>query len=124
MRKRSVNNVEDKTVKRYYRLKQKQKEIEQELSELRGEIVKHCTEQELSELEIGSYKIRIVAQERKEFDETKLFAALPDPEVWRLLSKPDSSKIAGLIKLNVISEDTIKDTYSVKHLSLLQVDKK
>ncbi|WP_441892164.1 hypothetical protein [Paenibacillus sp. YAF4_2] len=116
--------MEDKTVKRYYRLKQKQKEIEQELSELRGEIVKHCTEQELSELEIGSYKIRIVAQERKEFDETKLFAALPDPEVWRLLSKPDSSKIAGLIKLNVISEDTIKDTYSVKHLSLLQVDKK
>ncbi|WP_167279125.1 hypothetical protein [Paenibacillus lupini] len=124
MRKRSVNNVEDKTVKRYYRLKQKQKEIEQELSELRGEIVKHCTEQELSELEIGSYKVKIVAQERKEFDETKLFAALPDPEVWRLLSKPDSSKIAGLIKLNVISEDTIKDTYSVKHLSLLQVDKK
>jgi hypothetical protein len=116
--------VEDKTVKRYYQLKQKQKEIEQELSELRGAIVQHCAELDVSELEIGSYKVKIVAQERKEFDEAKLFAALPDAEVWRLLSKPDTSKIAGLIKLNVISEDTIKDTYSVKHLSLLQVDKR
>ncbi|MCM3630678.1 hypothetical protein M3194_25425 [Paenibacillus glycanilyticus] len=116
--------MEDKTVKRYYQLKQKQKEIEQELSELRGEIVQHCAGLELSELEVGSYKIKIISQERKEFDEAKLFAALPDAEVWRLLSKPDTSKIAGLIKLNVISEETIKDTYSVKQLSLLQVDKK
>ncbi|SFD99872.1 hypothetical protein SAMN05216378_1923 [Paenibacillus catalpae] len=116
--------MEDKTVKRYYQLKQKQKEIEQELSELRGVIVQHCAELDVSELEVGSYKVKIIAQERKEFDEAKLFAALPDAEVWRLLSKPDTSKIAGLIKLNVISEDTIKDTYSVKHLSLLQVDKR
>lgn len=116
--------MEDKTVKRYYQLKQKQKEIEQELSELRGEIIQHCAERDLSELEIGGYKVKVVSQERKEYDESKLFAALPDPEVWRLLSKPDSSKIAGLIKLNVVSEETIKDTYSVKHLFLLQVDKK
>ncbi|GLX68781.1 hypothetical protein [Paenibacillus glycanilyticus] len=116
--------MEDKTVKRYYQLKKKQKEIELELAELRGEIVRHCVEGEINELEIGNYKVKVIAQERKEFDEAKLFAALPDPEVWRLLSKPDTSKIAGLIKLNVISEETIKDTYSVKHLSLLQVDKK
>ncbi|WP_283094631.1 hypothetical protein [Paenibacillus glycanilyticus] len=122
--KRSVNKVEDNKVRRYYQLKQKQKEIEQELSELRGEIIQHCAELDLSELEVGSYKVKIVSQERKEFDESKLYAALPDPDVWRLLSKPDTSKIAGLIKLNVISEDTIKDTFSVKHLFLLQVDKK
>ncbi|WP_438349279.1 hypothetical protein ACP8HI_00875 [Paenibacillus sp. FA6] len=114
----------DKKVKRYYQLKQKHKEIEQELAVLRSEIMNHCAEQDVSDLEFGSYKVKIVRQERKEYDDKKLFESLPDPEVWRMLSKPDSSKIASLIKLNVISEDRIKDTFSVKNIILLQVDKK
>ncbi len=114
----------DKKVKRYYQLKQKQKEIEQEMMELRSEIMNHCTEQGVSELEVGSYKVKIVLQERKEYDDNKLYEALPDPSVWRMLSKSDSSKIASLIKLNVISEEKIKDTFSVKNVTLLQVDKK
>ena len=114
----------DKKVKRYHQLKQKHKEIEQELAELRGDILHHCNEQGVSELEVGGYKVKIVAQERREFDDTRLYEALPDPEVWRMLSKPDASKIASLIKLNVITEERIKDTYSVKHIALLQVEKK
>jgi protoporphyrinogen oxidase len=114
----------DKEVKRYYQLKQKQKEIEQELSDLRSEIMNHCAAEGVSECEIGGYKLKIVAQERKEYDEQKLYAALPDPEVWRMLSKPDASKIASLIKLNVITEAAIKDTFSLKQITLLQVDKK
>ncbi|MDF2717967.1 MAG: hypothetical protein K0R28_4892, partial [Paenibacillus sp.] len=54
----------------------------------------------------------------------KLYEALPDPDVWRLLSKPDTSKIASLVHLNVISEEKLKDTYSVKNVTLLQVEKK
>lgn len=114
----------DKKVRRYFQLKQKQKEIEQELGELRSEIMNHCTEQGVSDLEIGRYTVKIVRQERKEYDDNKLYEALPDPEVWRMLSKPDSSKISSLIKLNVISEEKIKDTFSVKSVTLLQVDKK
>ncbi|BBI35854.1 hypothetical protein [Cohnella abietis] len=114
----------DKKVKRYYQLKQKQKEIEQELAELRSEILDHCTGQGVSQLEVGGYKVKIVLQERKEYDDNKLYEALPDPEVWRMLSKSDSSKITSLIKLNVITEDKIKDTFAVKNISLLQVDKK
>jgi hypothetical protein len=114
----------DKTVRRYYQQKQKQKEIEQELTELRGEIMTYFTEQGVNELEIGSHKVKIVVQERKEYDDTKLFEALPDPELWRLLSKPDASKITSLIKLNVISEEKLKDTFSTKTVKLLQVDKK
>lgn len=113
----------DKIVKRYYQLKQKQKEIEQELSLLRGEIINHCTEQEIPGFEVGGYKVKMVLQERKEYDDNKLYAALPDPEVWHMLSKPDSSKIASLVKLNVISEEKIKDTFTVKKVTLLQVDK-
>ncbi|WP_223066873.1 hypothetical protein [Paenibacillus caui] len=114
----------EQKLKRYYQLKQKQKEIEQELSELRSGIMDHCREHGLSELEAGGYKAKLVLQERKEYDDNKLYEALPDPGVWRMLSKPDSSKIASLIKLRVISEEKIKDTFSVKSVTLLQVDKK
>lgn len=114
----------DKMVKRYYQLKLKQKEIEQELTSLRAEITSYCAEQNVTELEVGSYKVKIVSQERKEYDDNKLYAALPDPEVWRMLSKSDSSKINSLLKLNVISADKIKDTYTIKTIKLLQVDKK
>lgn len=114
----------DMKVKRYYQLKQKQKQIEQELTELRAEITTYCAEQNLTEIVIGSYKVKIVSQDRKEYDDNKLYEALPDPAVWRMLSKSDSSKINSLLKLNVISAEKIKDTYSVKTIKLLQVDKK
>jgi len=114
----------DKKVKRYYQLKQKHKEIEQEITDLRGEILNHCKEQGVSELELGRYRVKIILQERKEYDDGKLYEALPDPEIWHMLSKSDSSKITSLIKLNVISEESIKDTFSIKNITLLQVDKK
>jgi hypothetical protein len=113
----------DKKLKRYYQLKQKQKEIEQELSELRNEITKYCEQEGVSETEIGSYKVKIVFQDRKEYDEQKLYEALPDPEIWRMLSRPDSGKISSLLKLNVISEEKIKDTFVVKKVPLLMVSK-
>ncbi|WP_179090247.1 hypothetical protein MHI37_09875 [Paenibacillus sp. FSL H8-0548] len=114
----------DKAVRRYYLQKQKQKEIEQELSELRNEILTYLTEQGTNELEIGSHKVKVVIQERKEYDDTRLYEALPDPELWRMLSKPDTSKIASLLKLNVITEDKLKDTFATKTVRVLQVDKK
>lgn len=113
----------DKIAKRYYQLKAKQKEIEGELSELRNQIIGYCEELGVQELETGSFRVRIVQQERKEYDNNKLYHALPDPALWRMLSKPDSAKIASLIKLNVIEEEHIKDTYAIKCVSLLQVDK-
>ncbi|QGQ95630.1 hypothetical protein EHS13_12420 [Paenibacillus psychroresistens] len=114
----------DKKVKRYYTLKQKQKEIEQEVAELRTEITTYCAEKGITALEVGKYKVKIVLQDRKEYDDSKLYDALPDPEVWKMISKSDSSKITSLIKLDVISEETIKDTFSIKSITLLQVEKK
>ncbi|MNI09994.1 hypothetical protein D3C73_630840 [compost metagenome] len=54
----------------------------------------------VSEIELGGYRVKTVFQERKEYDDIKLYEALPDPEVWRMLSKADSSKVASLIKLS------------------------
>ncbi|WP_195572519.1 hypothetical protein [Paenibacillus sp. 1001270B_150601_E10] len=114
----------DTQVKRYYHLKQKKKELEAELQELHEQIMSYCQEQQTSDIEIGSYRVKLVLQERKEYDDTKLYEALPDPEVWRLCSKTDPSKLAGLVKLNVIPEEKLKDTYTLKPVTLLKVEKK
>jgi hypothetical protein len=114
----------DQNVKRYYQLKKKYKEIEQELSDLRNEILACCAEMQVSEAEISSYKVKIIAQNRKEYDDDKLYAKLPDPGIWRLLSKADPAKVAGLLKLNVITEQMIRETFTIKQISLLQVEKR
>ncbi|MDY8021956.1 hypothetical protein [Paenibacillus polymyxa] len=111
-------------VRRYYQLKQKQKEIEGELADLRNDITAYCAQQEVSDWEIGNYRVKIIQQHRKEYDHTKLYDSLPDPQLWRLFSKPDTSKIASLLKLKVIAEEQIKDAVSLKTVTLLQVDKK
>jgi hypothetical protein len=121
---RGGRTVDAIKARRYFQLKKKQKEIEQELSELRSEIMAYCTEQGLNETDLGNYKVRIIDQERKEYDDNKLYAALPDPHVWRLMSRADPAKISGLIKMNVITEEAIKDTYVTKKVSSLLVDKR
>jgi hypothetical protein len=67
--------------------------------------------------------VKIYFQERKEYDDIKLYEALPDPDLWRMLSKADPSKITSLIKLQIISEEKIKDAISLKPITVLQVDK-
>jgi len=119
-----MDKIVQRSVERYYQLKQSQKELEQELAGLRQTILDYCRERELQHLELADHKVKIVQQNRREYDENKLFAALPDPELWRMLSRPDAVKIAGLIKLKVISEEKIKDTYTQKNVQLLQVERK
>ncbi|MFE4711694.1 MULTISPECIES: hypothetical protein [Paenibacillus] len=114
----------EKKVQQYYKLKQKQKEIEKELAGLREEIIAYCSSQDSSDAELGSYKVKLVVQNRKEYDDAKLYETLSDPEVWRLLSRADPAKVASLVKLNVISDERIHHTYTLKTVTLLQVDKK
>ncbi|MCY7487488.1 MULTISPECIES: hypothetical protein [Paenibacillus] len=114
----------DEKVKRYYKLKQQQKEIEDELAELRSSIIQFCEERGEAELIAGQYQVKLIQQQHRHYDDTKLYAALPDPEVWRLLSKPDTTKIKSLVQLGVVSEERIKDTYTLQPKVLLQVDRK
>ncbi|MCP1132370.1 hypothetical protein NKT34_03650 [Paenibacillus polysaccharolyticus] len=113
----------EQKVQAYFELKQQQKEIEQQLSVLRDEIVAYCAQQGVYETEVGGYKVKTVLQHRKEYDDQKLYASLPDPEIWRLLSKVDSHKLKSLIKLNVLSEEQVSPACTVKQVTLLQIDK-
>ncbi len=112
----------EEKVARYYELKQAQKEIEGEMEHLRKELLNYYTEG--TSEEFTEYNIKISFQERKEYDDAALYNALPDASLWRLLSKADGSKIASLIKLNVINEEILKDTYKVKQVPYIQVSKK
>ncbi|MFD1953864.1 hypothetical protein ACFSL6_06615 [Paenibacillus thailandensis] len=118
----------EEKVRKYYKLKAKLKEMEQELGELRQEILDYYAEQErlqgpVPSLKLGSYQVKAIVQERKEYDDGKLYQSLPDPSMWRLVSKADGAKVAGLIKLNVLNDEAVKETYTVKKITLLQVDK-
>lgn len=113
----------DKKVQQYYKLKAKQKELEKELAGLRQDILAYCNEEGQTEAVIGGYKVKLVTQNRKEYDDDKLYQTLSDPELWRLLSKTDPAKVASLTKLKVIDEAKIEHTYELKTIQLLQVDK-
>ncbi|MDF9843018.1 MULTISPECIES: hypothetical protein [unclassified Paenibacillus] len=113
----------EKKVQHYYKLKAKHKEIEKELAELRQEIVAYCAAQGDTDTVIGNYRVKLVTQNRKEYDDEKLYNTLADPQVWRLLSRADPAKVASLAKLKVIAEDKLTDTYTVKEVTLLQVEK-
>lgn len=114
----------DQRVEKYFELKQQQKEIEKQLKELKEEITAYCEQQQAARLDIGAYTVKLVSQARREYDDAKLYEALPDLDLWRMLSRADPSKITSLIRLQVIPEERIKDTFELKQIKLLQVDKK
>lgn len=106
---------------RYYELKQLQKEIETELEDIRQQILEWCPEAYTAET--GGYKLTISFQEKRDYDDNRLFNALPDPSIWRLLSKADTSKINSLLKLQVIQESILEGTYEVRSVPYIRVQK-
>ncbi|PZD94247.1 hypothetical protein DNH61_19895 [Paenibacillus sambharensis] len=114
----------DVKVRRYYELKQEIKQLSEEMAGLREELIGYCMKKEIRQLEAGGCKLKLVVQQRREYDDAKLLSALPDPELWRMLSRADTAKVASLVKLNVLTEEQIKDAYITKDVQLLQVEKK
>src|SRR5690606_29239101 len=96
-----MNNL----ISRYYQLTQKNKHIEQELAELKEQTVADMNSENTTEQAYGSYKVRLIVSERKEYHENLLYNALPDPQLWRMLSKPDQGKITGLLKVGALKEE-------------------
>jgi hypothetical protein len=110
-------------VANYFELKQQQKEIEAKLAVLRDDIVNYLVEQGTYETQVGEYKVKTVVQQRHEYDDQKLLESLPDPELWRLLSKVDNQKLKSLFKLKVLSEEQVAHALTVKQVTVLQVEK-
>ncbi|MFD2117314.1 hypothetical protein ACFSTH_10350 [Paenibacillus yanchengensis] len=113
----------EQQLERYHAIKMQQKELDSELQQLRTEILAYCEQQQVSEYNSGAYKAKVVTQTKKEYDEQKLYAALPDEALWRMISKPDNSKISSLITLGVLNEPMLQHTLNTKQTTLLYVDK-
>ncbi|KIL40943.1 hypothetical protein SD70_09880 [Gordoniibacillus kamchatkensis] len=106
---------------RYCDLKLRHKEIEEELEELRKEIV--AMYQDSSDIKINDYTLKIVYQDKKSYDNQKVFDSLPDPELWKNVSKVDGAKITALIKAEILSEAMLEGTYTVSKVPYLYVHK-
>ncbi|WP_438433010.1 hypothetical protein [Gorillibacterium sp. sgz500922] len=113
----------EETLARYYELKEQIREAEKEVAALRETLIGECRRRETTELTAGGYRLKLIAQERKEYDDHRLYESLPDPDVWRLASKADPGKIASLLKLGVLKERLIAGTYTTKEITLVTVER-
>lgn len=113
--------MEDK-LSRFYELKMMQKSIEEELSGLRDELLRKYPNP--IQVELDPYLLKVSYQERRQYDDQALYNVLPDASLWRLMSKADTSKIAGLLKLNIIAEELLNGTYKTVQVPYLQVQKR
>ncbi|GED32821.1 hypothetical protein [Brevibacillus centrosporus] len=107
---------------RYYELKEMQKQVEEELGNLRSKLMESC--KNTDSLEEGAYKLTISYQDRRDYSDERLFNSLPDPSLWRLMSRADSGKINSLLKLGVIHEGVLAGTYELKKVPVLRVQKR
>lgn len=107
---------------RYYELKEIQKQVEEELSDLRQKLMDAHAESGMTEA--GNYRLTISYQDRREYHDDKLYNALPDPSLWRLMSRADTGKIASLLKLNVIKDNILTGTYEQRKVPVLKVQKR
>ncbi|MFD0674070.1 hypothetical protein [Cohnella sp. GCM10027633] len=103
----------------YCQLKEEQKRIEDALDKLREEIVSANAAD--AEFKLPNYTLKIIYQEKKVYDDQLVFAALPDPELWKAVCRADPSKIAALVKTNVLPERLLEGTYRTTRTPYLYV---
>ncbi|WP_159888300.1 hypothetical protein [Paenibacillus puerhi] len=106
---------------RYCELKEQQKRLEDELESIRKDIVAMYAE--TSEVKINDYTLKIIYQEKKQFNDQLLFEALPDPELWKNISKVDPAKISALLKADIITGEMLEGTYSTIRIPYVYVSK-
>ncbi|MBO9597547.1 MAG: hypothetical protein J7559_06985 [Cohnella sp.] len=103
----------------YCQLKEEQKRIEDALDTLREEIIAaYATD---AEFQLANYTLKIIYQEKKVYDDQLVFAALPDPDLWKAVCKADPAKISTLVKTNLLPEQLLEGTYRTTRTAYLYV---
>src|ERR1700730_3749782 len=112
--------MEDYKLARFCELKMQQKKLEEEMEALRQEIIGAYPAD--VQIQLQDYTLKLVYQEKKQYNDQLLFEAVPDPELWKALFKADSAKISALVKTNIISEKLLEGTYRVIRTPFLYVN--
>jgi hypothetical protein len=115
----AVDLMNEAKLARYCELKGMLGELEDELDTLRGEIIEAYEDD--TEVAVGAYKLKVIYQEKKQYNEQLLFEALPDPELWRHVSKADPAKISAMVKAGVLSPRLLEGTYRVSRTPYVYV---
>ncbi|ALS28355.1 hypothetical protein IJ21_29590 [Paenibacillus sp. 32O-W] len=111
----------EEKLKRYFELKKLAAEVNEELGKLRNELLDG--HDGIAKRAYGDYILKINVQDRREYSDDKLQEAFPDPALWRLMSTHDAGKIAGLVKLAVVTEEQLRHTYRIRRVQTLTVQK-
>ncbi|MFC5471396.1 hypothetical protein ACFPPD_22155 [Cohnella suwonensis] len=111
--------MEQKKLARFCELKAQHKKIEDELESLRKEIIAAYSAD--AQFELEGCTLKLVYQDKRQYDDVRLFEAVPDPELWKALFKADSVKIGALLKANLLSEKALEGTYRVVRTPYLYV---
>lgn len=112
----------EELVARMYQLRELQKQVEAELEHLRQEILTRYPA--AGKVELGDYRLTITYQERRDYHDEQLYQALPDPQLWRLLSRADSGKISSMLKAQLIDEKMLTGTYDLRRIPVLRIAKR
>lgn len=112
--------MEDYKLTRFCELKMQHKKLEEEMEALRQEIIGAYSAD--VQFQLQDYTLKLVYQEKKQYNDQLLFEAVPDPELWKALFKADSAKISALVKTNIISEKLLEGTYRVTRTPFLYVN--
>lgn len=108
----------EEKLKRYFELKKLAAEVNEELGKLRNELLDG--HDGIAKRAYGDYILKINVQDRREYSDDKLQEALA---LWRLMSTHDAGKIAGLVKLAVVTEEQLRHTYRIRRVQTLTVQK-
>jgi len=106
---------------RYCELKEQHKRLEDELESIRKDIVSMYPHS--AEVKINDFTLKIIYQEKRQFNDHLLFEALPDPELWKNVSKVDPAKISALLKADIISSEMLEGTFTTIRTPYVYVNK-
>lgn len=107
---------------RYYELKQAEKQLQEEIESLRKEIL--ALHPEPGKVEAGDYLLQVTVQEKREYDDQKLYQSLPDHDFWRLVSRADNTKINAMLKAQILREEWLNNTYETRQTLAIRVQKR
>ncbi|WP_126428440.1 hypothetical protein [Brevibacillus marinus] len=112
----------EELVARMYQLRELQKQVEAELEQLRRDLLARYPA--AGKVELGDYRLTVTYQERRDYDDERLYQALPDPQLWRMLSSADAGKISSMLKTHLIDESILSGTYAVRRIPVLRITKR
>ncbi|PKR78767.1 hypothetical protein CEY16_03145 [Halalkalibacillus sediminis] len=131
----SENKVEtssmEESVARFYSLKQEKKAIDEQLKELRKEIVAFLDDQKGENTEcrqqIGEYQVRRQIRKQEKFDDEATVERLKDlglEEFIEVVEAPDIDKIKSALELSFIKSEDLDQCLFTKFTPIISVDKK